>query len=101
MNKLQDDVLDAEDLQKYPDLKIVVDFLQTMKIRSTMDGQSPMSLQTEFAALIKNLTGKVPVKFIVYLENIAKESNLQEEMKVIVEKTDKVSISVISIMQVL
>ncbi|MCX6824851.1 MAG: hypothetical protein NTY80_01385 [candidate division SR1 bacterium] len=101
MANLQDDVLQSEDFKKYPDLKLVTDFLKKMKEGSLKDGQSQLSGEEQFATLIKNLNGKVPVNFILHLQKVFKDANMQEEIDAFVKQIDVGSLSTIAIMQVL
>lgn len=101
MANLQDDVLQSEDFKKYPDLKLVTDFLKKMKEGSLKDGQSQLSWEEQFATLIKNLNGKVPVNFILHLQKVFKDANMQEEIDAFVKQIDVWSLSTIAIMQVL
>lgn len=90
-------------MQKYPDLKIVANFLQKMGTDVMKDGQDQMNLETKFEEMISNLNGKVPTATVAYLRTQfnEKKEDIQKEINMMTSGESLTNILTISGMQVL
>ena len=101
MGKLENDIINAEDMKKYPDLKIISEFLKDLKKES--GSQQMLWLDNQYQKLISRLNGKVPTKFILFLQKKFEDQKetLQKEINTVYSNESTDAVQSIAIMNVL
>ncbi len=99
MSKLQEDIIDSEEMKKYLDLKIVSESLKDFK-KESQNTKQMLGLQERYQKLINALNGKVPTKFILFRQQ--KFDNQKEEIqKDIAEVYSKESVDALQSMAIM